>query len=185
MFEVNRSHDSGAVDTIQLGNEGVSFSDALGALSLVQQDAYMLCVEYSFLAHVQKRQFSWTDVSAIQMCRRLTGWSAMHCQIALLQDRLAFHHDVLECFIDLHRKAEHWAQLLVKDFIALLTSEDCVSQSFLTRHLLQEYAMSWKNETVELLQIRESVPILFGLIDLEAERLFEDLQLTAGVRVPH
>ena len=44
--------------------------------------------------------------------------------------------------------------------------------------------MSWKNETVELLLIAESAPILFGLIDLEAERLLDSIKLTAGVHEP-
>jgi hypothetical protein len=184
MFEVICAHNSSEFGANQFQLKGASFSDALAALSQEQQDAYMLCLEYSFLAQLQKRQFAWTDVSAIQMCQRLTGWSSMHCRIAQLQDRLDFHHDVLECFIDLHRNAEHWAQLLVKDYIAWTISHDGRDQSYLNRHILQEYAMSWKNETVELLLIAESAPILFGLIDLEAERLLDSIKLTAGVHEP-
>ncbi|MDO8775970.1 MAG: hypothetical protein Q7K57_46140 [Burkholderiaceae bacterium] len=162
---------------------GESFSDALAALSQEERDAYLLCLEYSFLAHMQKRQFSWTDVSASQMCGRLTGWSDMHCQIAQLQDRLHFHHEILECFIDLHRNAEQLALLMVKDYIAYATSRDDCGQTHLARPFLQEYAMTWKDGDVELLRIAKSAPILYGLIGSEADRLLNDIKRPAGLHV--
>ncbi len=106
MYEVTRTHDSSKFGDNQFQHNAASFSDALAALSQEQQEAYMLCLEYSFLAHVQRRSFSWTDVSALQMGEKLTGWSDMHCRISQLQDRLHFHHEILDCFIDPHRRAE-------------------------------------------------------------------------------
>jgi hypothetical protein len=183
MFEVTRAHDSNEFGANQFQHNGASFSDALAALSQEQQTAYMLCLEYSFLAHVQKRQFSWTDVSAFKMCERLTGWSGMHCRIAQLQDALHFHHEILECFIDLHREAEHWAQRLVKDYIACASSHADCDQSYLTRPFLQEYAMAWKDGTVELFRMAETAPILYGLIDREAERLLNNIKRSVGIDV--
>jgi hypothetical protein len=183
MIEVTRAHDSNEFGANQFQHKGASFSDALAALSQEQQEAYMLCLEYSFLAHVQKRSFSWTDISAFQMCEKLTGWSDMHCRIAQLQDGLHFHHEILGYFIDLHRKAEHWAQRLVKDYIACASSHADCCQSYLTQPFLQEYAMSWKDGNVELLRMAETAPILYGLIDLEAERLLNNIKLAAGLHV--
>ena len=139
MFEVICAHNSSEFGANQFQLKGASFSDALAALSQEQQEAYMLCLEYSFLSHVQRRSFSWTDITALQMCERLTGWSDMHCRIVQLQDRLHFHHEILEYFIDLHRRAEHWAQLLVKDYIARAISHADCCQSYLTQPFLQEY----------------------------------------------